>query len=32
LTSAVTVLSVLSPVRVQEDFATLELLSGAGSS
>jgi alkanesulfonate monooxygenase SsuD/methylene tetrahydromethanopterin reductase-like flavin-dependent oxidoreductase (luciferase family) len=28
LTSAVTVLSVLDPVRVYEDFATLDLLSG----
>jgi hypothetical protein len=28
LTSAVTIFSVLDPVRVQEDFATLELLSG----
>lgn len=28
LTSAVTVLSVLDPVRVQQDFATLDLISG----
>jgi hypothetical protein len=32
LTSAVTLLSVLDPVRVREAIATLELLSGAGPS